>query len=108
MGETKRGGKGTAERRATGKRFYARVLTQEEIDALAEMASNHPTLQEEISLLKVLIRRKLEEGTDLADVVRAVDALGRALKVQKAISDEGRQGLRDAFVAAVEGLADPE
>ena len=45
-------------------RFYDRVLTQEEITALAELAGS-PSLDEEIKLLKVLIRRKLEEGADL-------------------------------------------
>jgi len=86
--------------------FYDKVLSQEEIAALAELAANHPSLQDEIALLKVLIRRKLEEGTDLPTISRAIDALGRALKVQKQISDEGRRELEDAFVRALAELGE--
>ncbi len=94
-------GKGKAARH-----FYARVLSQEEIAALAELAANHPSLQDEIALLKVLIRRKLEEGTDLPTISRAIDALGRALKVQKQTSDEGQRELQDAFLKALVELGE--
>jgi len=93
-------------KKKTGRHFYARVLSQEEIAALAELAANHPSLQDEIALLKVLIRRKLEEGTDLPTISRAIDALGRALKVQKQVSDEGRRELEDAFVQALAELGE--
>jgi len=86
-------------------RFYDRVLTQEEIAALADLATS-PTLSDEIALLKVLIRRKLEEGTDLATICKAVDALGRALKVQQQISDEGHQALQDALAAVLSDLGE--
>jgi hypothetical protein len=86
-----------------GSRFYDRVLTQEEIVCLAELANN-PSLSDEIALLRVMIRRKLEEGTDLADISKAVDALGRALKVQKQISAASHRALQDALAAVLEEL----
>jgi hypothetical protein len=86
-----------------GTRFYDRVLTQEEIAALSELANN-TSLADEIALLKVLIRRKLEEGAELTDVSKAVDALGRALKVQKQISDESHRALQDAMLAVLAEL----
>jgi hypothetical protein len=88
-----------------GPRFYDRVLTQEEIAALSDLANN-PSLTDEIALLKVLIRRKLEEGTDLATISKAVDALGRALKVQKQISSESHQALQDALLAVLTELGE--
>jgi hypothetical protein len=87
-----------------GSRFYDSVLTQEEIASLAELAMG-PSLSDEIALLKVLIRRKLEEGADLADISKAVDTLGRALKVQKQISAAGHKALQDALVAVLEELS---
>jgi len=89
----------------TGARFYDRVLTREEIELVAGMAAN-PSLNDEIALLKVLIRRKLEEGSDLATISKAVDALARALKVQKQISDEGHRALQDALVAVLAELGE--
>jgi hypothetical protein len=86
--------------RKAAARFYDRVLSPEEVAALADLASN-PSLADEIGLVRVLIRRKLEEGTDLADICKAVDALGRALKVQKQISNEGRRALQDALLAVL-------
>ena len=88
-----------------GTRFYDRVLTQEEVAALSDLAVN-PSLADEIGLLRVLIRRKLEEGTDLADICKAVDTLGRALKVQKQISDEGHRALQDALLAVLAELGE--
>ncbi len=81
-------------------RFYDRVLTPEEVAALSDLAAN-PSLADEIGLLRVLIRRKLEEGTDLTDICKAVDTLGRALKLQKQISAEGHRALQDALVAVL-------
>ena len=81
-------------------RFYDRVLTPEEVAALSDLATN-PSLADEIGLLRVVIRRKLEEGTDLTDVCKAVDTLGRALKLQKQISAEGHRALQDALVAVL-------
>ena len=90
-----------------GLRFYDRVLTQEEIASLAELAMG-TSLSDEIGLLRVLIRRKLEEGADLADISKAVDALGRALKVQKQISAEGQRALQDALVTVLAELGQTE
>lgn len=84
-------------------RFYDRVLTADEIAALANMAANL-ALDDEIGLLRVLIRRKLEQGAELADVSKAVDTLGRALKVQKQISAESHRALQDALAAVLEEL----
>ena len=91
----------------SGSRFYDRVLTQEEIAALAGLANN-PSLSDEIALGRVLIRRKLEEGTDLATISKAVDALGRALKVQKQISAEGQRALQDALLTVLTELGEHE
>ena len=89
------------------RRFYDRVLTQEEIAALADLAANS-SLADEIGLLRVLIRRKLEEGAELADISKAVDTLGRALKVQKQISAEGQRALQDALVTVLAELGQTE
>jgi hypothetical protein len=104
--QQQRNGKGNgSRRRAPGARFYDRVLTREEIELVAGMAAS-PSLNDEIALLKVLIRRKLEEGSDLATISKAVDALARALKVQKQISDEGQRALQDALVAVLAELGE--
>ena len=105
MAERRRSDAGKAKKDG---QFYAKVLSQDEITALSELAANRPSLQDEIALLKVLIRRKLEEGSDLSTISRAVDALGRALKVQKQISDEGRQALQDAFMKALLEMEEEE
>ena len=86
-------------------RFYDRVLTAEEIASLASLAAN-PSLADEIGLLRVLIRRKLEEGAELADIAKAVDTLGRALKVQKQISVEGHRALQEALAAVLEEMGE--
>ncbi len=90
-----------------GARFYHRVLTKEEIAALSDFAAS-PSLSDEIGLLRVLILRKLQEGTDLATISKAVDALGRALKVQKQISAEGQCALQDALVKALTEIGSDE
>lgn len=83
-----------------GRRFYEKVLTAEERAALAELAAN-ASLGDEIGLLRVLIRRKLDDGADLADISKAIDTLGRALKVQKQISAQGQRALQDALSAVL-------
>lgn len=59
------------------------------------------TLEDEIALLRVLIRRELLAGAPVKDVVRAVDALGRALKVQYGLEGRAAQGLEDALARAL-------
>ena len=98
------GSQARARAEASGSRFYDRVLTQEEIAALAGLAAS-ATLTDEIGLLRVLILRKLQDGADLADISKAIDALGRALKVQKQISAAGHRALQDAMAAVLEELS---
>jgi hypothetical protein len=98
--DTRRNRQPAARRSKPGARFYDRVLTEDEIAALADLATN-PSLADEIGLLRVLMRRKLEEGADLADISKAIDTLGRALKVQKQISAEGQRALQDAMAAVL-------
>lgn len=88
-----------------GARFYDRVLTQDEIAALSELAAS-PTLSDEIGLLRVLILRKLQDGADLADISKAIDTLARALKVQKQISAAGQKALQDAMATVLEELGE--
>jgi hypothetical protein len=98
-------GNNGARRPRRAPRFYDRLLTADEMAALARIAAD-PSLADEIGLLRVLILRKLEEGAELADIAKAVDALGRALKVQKQISVEGQRALQEALAAVLEELGE--
>jgi hypothetical protein len=59
------------------------------------------TLAEEIAALRDLIRQAWKEGAEAKDIVRMVDALGRALKVQYGLEGRAAQGLEEALARAL-------
>lgn len=75
-----------------------RVAFQPEEEQAADAAL---TLEDEIALIRGLIQRELSAGAPVKDVLRAVDALGRALKVQYGLEGRAAQGLEDALARAL-------
>lgn len=82
---------------------YGNFLAPEEL-AQMEAAAGQMTIDGEIALLRVLIRRALKEGQPLAVVAKGVDALGRALKVEYGLKGRAAKGLEEALARALDEI----
>lgn len=82
---------------------YGNYLAPEE-SAQMEAAAGQMTIDGEIALLRVLIRRALKEGQPLAVVAKGVDALGRALKVEYGLKGRAAKGLEEALARALDEI----
>lgn len=82
--------------------FYSSLLTEEEQAALA--AAEVDSIDDEVALLKVAIRRAVAEGADLRQLAAGTDALGRALKVQHGLKGKAARGLDEALARALEEI----
>ncbi|MBI2862601.1 MAG: hypothetical protein HYX89_07260 [Chloroflexi bacterium] len=83
--------------------IYADYFTQDELGELAALA-NSADIGAEIALLRVMIRRAVREGADLPLIVRGVDALGRALKVQYGVSGRAAKSLEEAVARVLDEI----
>lgn len=59
------------------------------------------TLKEEIAALRTRIRDEWAKNGDTKEIVRMVDALGRALKVQYGLEGRAAKGLEEALARAL-------
>ncbi len=87
--------------------FYGELFTSQEILDMARYAED-PDLDDEIGILKVLIRRVVEAeenpSKSLALITRAVGQLTRSLKARRALSGEAADGLAGAIAAALDEI----
>lgn len=86
-----------------GRRLYRHLFTPEERAALGEAAETND-LEQEVDLLRVLIRRAVADGTDLETVSRSLGRLGQLLRVQRVIRGEAAQSLDAALARALEEI----
>ena len=90
-----------------GPGFYGELFTPQEILDMARYAAD-PDLDDEIGILKVLIRRVVEAEEDpsksLALITRAVGQLTRSLKARRALSGEAADGLAGAIATALDEI----
>lgn len=85
--------------------FYADLCTVEELDDLTA-ALGSLGLDDEIALLKVLIRRAVAAGASAHSIVPAVNALVRALKVRHALKGQEARRLDEALSQALTEIGD--
>jgi len=93
--------------------LYAHTFTPEERAEIArQLASPQRTLEAEVAVMRVMIRRVMERiGADdplraLPLIRQGVDAICRALRTERVLSGEGADSLAGAFAVAVGEIAE--
>ncbi len=92
----------TAQRAERGA-FYADLFTADELADLANVDSDL-SLEEEIGLLRVAIRRAFAEGESLETVSRSVQRLAQALKTERQLQGQGIRNLEEALARVLDEL----
>ena len=87
----------------TARRLYQDLFTDEERAALTGAAESND-LEQELGLLRVLIRRGVAEGLDLEMLSRAIARLAAALRVQHVVRGQAAKNLDDALARALEEI----
>src|SRR4030042_2288263 len=90
--------------------FYSRIFTEDELLDVARLAAaGDVSLDEEIGMLRVCMRRVLEAGIDPAKTLqvlaRGAGQLARLMRAKRALSGEAAEGLADAFAKALDELS---
>lgn len=92
----------------TARHFYLDLFTAEERAALAGAVEGND-LEQEVRLLRVLIRRAVAEGgpkgTPLETVSRALGRLAQMMRVQHVIAGEAAKSLDEALAKVLEEIA---
>ena len=88
---------------ATERKLYRDLFTSEERAALAGALETN-NLEEELGLLRVLIRRGVAEGLDLETLSRSIARLAQALRVQHVVRGQAARNLDDALARALEEI----
>jgi hypothetical protein len=83
--------------------FYAALFTADELADLAKVESDL-SLEEEIGLLRVAIRRAFAEGESLETVSRSVQRLAQALKTERQLQGQGIRNLEEALARVLDEL----
>ncbi len=83
--------------------FYANLFTADELTDLANVDSDL-SLEEEIRLLRVAIRRAFAEGESLETVSRSVQRLAQALKTERQLQGQGIRNLEEALARVLDEL----
>lgn len=78
------------------RRLYQDLFTSGERAALAGAAESND-LEQELGLLRVLIRRSVAEGQDLETVSRSIARLAQALRVQHVVKGQAAKNLDEAL-----------
>lgn len=112
MAETsKKSGKNGASASTSGRRLTAatRRLYQDlfspEERAVLEGAVAGNDLDQEVGLLRVLIRRGVAEGVDLETLSRSLGRLAQMLRVRHVIRGDAAKNLDDALAKVLEEIA---
>lgn len=89
-------------------KIYRRFFTAEEIQEIEDMATNAHSLDEEIEMLKVLLRRVLEREKDPRKALKlasvGVKRLADTLRAKRALSGEAADGLAAAMAQALDEI----
>lgn len=105
-GKRQRGRPGRGKRRgsaAEARKLYEDLFQPEERAALAG-AAERDDLEQEVELLRVLIRRGVAEGADLETVSRSIGRLAQALRVQRVLKGDAAKSLDEALARALEEI----
>lgn len=86
-----------------GSAFYAELFTADELADLARV-DRDLSLEEEIGLLRVAIRRAFAEGESLETVSRSVQRLAQALKTERQLQGQGIRNLEEALARVLDEL----
>ncbi|MBC7260510.1 MAG: hypothetical protein H5T63_00740, partial [Chloroflexi bacterium] len=96
-----------------GQRFYTSAFTPEEWAEIKEqLATPELSLEMEVAVMRVLIRRVMERiGEDdpvkaLPLVRQGVDAICRALRSQRVLTGEAADSLSEAFAVALREIGE--
>ena len=89
--------------RAAGAGFYSDLFTATEVEDLGR-AGVEPSLDDEIGLLRVAIRRGVESDESLETIGRSVQRLAQALRVRRELRGEGLRELEDALARVLEEI----
>jgi len=92
-----------AQATAAARRLYQDLFTAEERVALAGAAESND-LEQELGLLRVLIRRGVAEGLDLETLSRSIARLAQALRVQHVVRGQAAKNLDEALARALEEI----
>jgi hypothetical protein len=90
--------------------FYDRTFTEDEVLDVARLAAaGDVSLEEEIAMLRICMRRVLEADVDPAKTLqllsRGVGQLAQLMRAKRALSGEAADGLADAFAKALDELS---
>jgi hypothetical protein len=90
--------------------FYSRIFSEDELLDVARLAAaGDVSLDEEIGMLRVCMRRLLEADIDPAKTLqllsRGAGQLARLMRAKRALSGDAADGLADAFAKALDELS---
>jgi hypothetical protein len=84
--------------------FYSRTFSEDELLDVGRLAAaGDVSLDEEIGMLRVCMRRVLEADIELLS--RGVGQLATLMRAKRALSGEAADGLADAFAKALDELS---
>ena len=83
--------------------FYAELFTPEELADLTQAVAE-PSLEDEIDLLRVAIRRGAAADASLETISRSVQRLAQALKVERELRGQGIRNLEEALARVLDEL----
>ena len=87
--------------------FYSQVLDEAEKESLEE-AAQIEGLDDEIAILRVKLRRILEEHPDNIEIqMQAVNTLARLIRTRYKITREQKKSLKDAITTVLTEVAIP-
>ena len=90
--------------------FYSKIFSEDELLDVARLAAaGDVSLDEEIGMLRVCMRRLLEADIDPAKTLQLLSKgtgqLATLMRAKRALSGEAADGLADAFAKALDELS---
>lgn len=90
--------------------FYSKIFSEDELLDVARLAAaSDVSLDEEIGMLRICMRRVLEANIDHAKTLqllsRGAGQLARLMRAKRALSGDAADGLADAFAKALDELS---
>ena len=90
--------------------FYSKIFSEDELLDVARLAAaGDVSLDEEIGMLRICMRRVLEANIDPAKTLQLLSKgtgqLATLMRAKRALSGEAADGLADAFAKALDELS---